>query len=187
MKPILFIVLGFLTSVSLLLGGGNTSVVHLSVVHSVKVEPAKITIIWTGYVELRVMTDGEPATSSVFGQPAQLVRAKTTRGTFEIIPYSSNPEIKGVPTGGHSSDELKKLSAQWWKEMKERYASVRAGDSVTIGYQEDRITISEFQIQGIIGAGTLTVTSKSKTSSQAGAGQPAIRSESKPDAEGRSR
>lgn len=179
MKPILLTIVGLLASISIVLGGGNTSVVHLTEVHSVKVEPEKVTIIGTGHVELRIMTDRKPATSSVFGQPAQLVHARTTRGTFEIIPYFSNPEVKGVPTGGHNSDELKKLSKQWWEEMKERYASVRAGDSVTIGYQQDRITISEFQIQKIIGAGSLTVNSKSTTAEQGGGGQPATRSESK--------
>lgn len=127
MKPIVLTIIGFLTSLSIVLGGGNTSVVHLTEVHSVKVEPEKITIVGTGYVELRIMTDREPATSSVFGQPAQLVRARTTRGTFEIIPYSSDPEIKGVPTGDHGADELKKLSKQWWEEMKQAEPKDAAG------------------------------------------------------------
>ena len=147
-----------------------------------KVEPDKITIIGTGYVELRIMTDSEAATNSVFGQPAQLVRAKTTRGIFEIIPYFSDPEIRGVPTGGHDADALRKLSTQWWKDMKDTYASVRAGDCITIGYQQDRITISEFQIQRIIGAGSLSVNPKPATA-------PESKSEgdekSRPDSKGR--
>ncbi len=150
---------------------GNTSIVHLSEVQSVKVEPGKVTIIGTGHVEFRIMTDREPANSSVFGQPAQLVRAVTTRGTFEIIPYFSDPKIKGVPTGGHDADELKKLSKQWWEDMKGGYAKVRAGDSVTIRYQEDQITLSEFRIQKIIGAGSLTIHPIPPTAKQPGGGQ----------------
>ena len=179
LNPVFLTLVGIIASASIVLGGGNTSIVHLSEVHSVKVEPEKITIIGTGHVELRIMTDREPATSSVFGQPAQLVRAITTRGTFELIPYFSDPKIKGVPTGGHDADELKRQSKQWWEEMKEGYASVRAGDSVTIGYQEDQITISEFRIQRIIGAGSLTIHPKSTTAAQDGGGQPATRPESK--------
>lgn len=144
-----------------------------------KVEPEKITIIGTGHVEFRIMTDREPADSSVLGQPAQFVRAITTRGTFEIIPYFSDSKIIGVPTEGHDADELNKLSKQWWGEMKETFGSVRAGDSVTIGYQQDQITISEFRIQRIIGAGSLTIHPKSTTAEQEGGGQAATQSESK--------
>ncbi|MGI9244838.1 MAG: hypothetical protein ACR2RV_28805, partial [Verrucomicrobiales bacterium] len=110
---------------------------------------------------------------------AQLVSAKTTHGTFEIIPYYSDPEIVGVPSGGHEADELKRLSAKWWKEMKVTYTSVRPGDSVTIGYQQDRITISEFQIEKIRGAGSLTINSKAKEAGKSGARQPASAPESK--------
>jgi hypothetical protein len=160
MKSISHIIGGFLASVSLVLGGGNTSVVHLSEVHSMKIEPEKITIIGTGYVEMRIMTDRQFAASEVFGRPAEMVRSITTRGTFEIIPYFSNSEINGVPTGGHDRDELRKLSEQWWKETEKTSANFRPGDSVTIGYQEDRITISEFQVKTILGAGSLTIIPK---------------------------
>lgn len=162
MTVILLTIVGIFASASIVLGAGNTSIVHLSEVHSVKVEPRKITIIGSGYVEFRMMTDLETATSSVFGQPAQLVRARTSRGTFEIIPYFSDPEIKGVPTGGHSVENLKDNSEKWWADMQKSYASIRVGDAVTIGYQEDRTILSEFQVQKITGAGSVSFPKRPK-------------------------
>ena len=156
-NTIFLTLVGLLASASIVLGGGNTSIVQLSEVHSVKIEPRKITIIGSGYVEFRILTDLETATSSVFGQSAQLVRARTSRGTFEIIPYFSDPEIKGVPTGGHDAEELRQLSGKWWADMRKSYASIRVGEAVTIAYQQDRSIISEFQVQKITGAGSVSV------------------------------
>jgi hypothetical protein len=160
MKTILSVVTAFFVSASGILAGGNTSIVHLSEVHSVKIEPEKITIVGTGYVELRLIPNNKDAKSSVFGQPADLIQARTTRGTFEIIPYFSDPDIVGVPTGGHSAEELAKLSKQWWKENNETYAKVRKGDSIVIGYQEDLVTLSKLEIKKIIGAGTISIKTK---------------------------
>ena len=172
LNTIFLTLIGLFASASIVLGGGNTSIVHLSEVHSVKIEPRKITIVGSGYVEFRVMTDLETATSNVFGQRAQQVRAKTSRGTFEIIPYFSDPEINGVPTGGHAAEELRQLSEKWWVEMQAAYASIRVGDVVTIGYQEDRTTLSEFQVQKITGAGSVSVDLKHDRAEQDADGNP---------------
>ncbi len=136
--------------------------------HSIKVEPEKITIVGTGYVELRIITDNKAAKSGAYGQPADLVRARTARGIFEIIPYFSNPDIVGIPTGGHDTEELKKLSKQLWKEKSESYAKVREVDSLVISFQEDRIILSRFEIQKITGAGSVTITTKKDSESGPG-------------------
>ena len=138
--------------------GGNTSIVHLSEVESVKIEPHKITVIGTGYVIFWVVTDSETVKTS--GKSEQLVRVKTSNGIFEIIPYFSDPEIKGVPTGGHSAENLKQLSDKGWAEMQKSYARISVGNSATIWYQQDRITLSESQVQKITGAGAVDVPKK---------------------------
>ena len=139
--------------------GGNTSIVNLSEVHSVKVEEGRITIVGSGLVEFRAMTDKEHQTGAdqVFGQPAQSVRIRVTEGTFEIIPYFSDPAIKGVPTGGHSAEALKQMSGNWWTDMMKTYKIIKVGDRITIGYQEDKITLSGFQVQSIVGAGGVEI------------------------------
>ena len=139
--------------------GGNTSVVKLSAVHNIKIEEGKITIVGSGFVVFRAMTDKEHQTESsqVFGQPTQVVHMRTTKGIFDIIPYFSDLKIKGVPTGGHSSGELKRLSKKWWAELMETCKSIKVGDSITIGYQADKMTISEFKVQHIIGAGSVRI------------------------------
>jgi len=141
------------------MAGGNTSIVNLSEVHSVKVEEGRITIVGSGFVVFRAMTDKEHQTGAdqVFGQPAQTVRMRVTQGTFEIIPYFTDPGIKGVPTGGHSAEALKQMSGNWWADMMKTYKTIKVGDSISIGYQEDRITLSGFQVQSIVGAGGVEI------------------------------
>lgn len=175
MRNLSITLITLLSLVSLAFAGGNTSIAELSEVHSVKVEDHKITIVGSGFVIFRAMTDEKHQTNNdaVFGQPAQTVHIRATRGVFEMIPYFSNPEIKGVPTGGHTNEELKKLSKKWWSEQMLTFKKIKAGDSITIGYQQDQTTLSEFQVQGIIGAGSVTIHPKKQKAEQGNAVQPA--------------
>ena len=104
---------------------------------------------------MRIMTTDEHGDSQAFGQPAKIVHAKSGDGVFEIIPYFSRPDIEGVPTGGHSDEELKALSAEWWAVLQKSASEISKGDSVTIGYQGEVITMTGFKIKKITGWGMI--------------------------------
>ena len=139
--------------------GGLSSVAQIAEVHSVQIEENKVCIVGTGFLEFRAMTDAENQTedNQVFGQPAQMVRIRATKATFTIIPYFSDPDIRGVPTGGHSKEELEGLSRKWWADFSPSYRRIQPGDRITIGFQEDRIVLSGFQVKSVIGAGSVTI------------------------------
>lgn len=139
--------------------GGLSSVAQIAEVHSVQIEENKVCIVGTGFLEFRAMTDAENQTEDnrVFGQPAQVVRIRAEKATFTIIPYFSDPEIRGVPTGGHSKEELEGLSRKWWADFSPAYRRIQSGDRITIGFQEDRIVLTGFQVESVVGAGSVTI------------------------------
>lgn len=156
-------------TMSLLLGiaqftvaGGNSSIVELDRVTSIKIEKEKVTIIGDGIVRKRVMSDPEHGDGSAFGQPAQWIHAKVEGCTFEIVPYFSRTDIGGVP--GPSPDkltpEMKEKTRMWWKGFLATAKKVKAGDAVTIGYQQDRMIIKSVYVESIIGSGSLTINKK---------------------------
>lgn len=144
--------------------GGNTSIVEISSVKSLKLEEGKITIVGTGLVRFPVITESEHQTGSseILGKKAQWVYAKTTDGVFEMIPYFSRSDIEGVSAGGHPTEELKALSAKWWTETLAAYKKIKVGDRVTIGYQADQRVIGAYQVKSAVGWGSLTMDSGRK-------------------------
>ena len=83
------------------------------------------------------------------------MKAVVKKGVFEIVPYFSRPDIKGVPSGGHSAEQLKSYSEKWWKGTMETARKIKAGDAITIGYQGDITTLEGYRMAKIIGWGML--------------------------------
>ena len=134
MKTTLLQCLLFLAFPMIALAGGNSSVVEIENVVEIKVEEKRITLKGSAVIKRRVISTKEKGDTSVFGQPAQWLHAKVDQAVFEIVPYFT-PDIQGVPTGGHSQEELKRLSEKWWKRTHADALKIKKGDSVTIGYQ----------------------------------------------------
>ena len=153
------ILLTFLVPFAEGVAGGLSSIAQIAEVHSVRMEENKVCIVGTGFLEFRAMTDAESQTedSQVFGQPAQVVRIRADRATFTIIPYFSDSEIRGVPAGGLSNEELEGLSRKWWADFLPTYRRIQTGDRITIGFQEDRIVLTGFQVESVVGAGSVTI------------------------------
>lgn len=160
MKSIYLYLLVVTLLTQVLHAGGNSTVVRLSHVDKITIEDDKIIIVGDGMASKRIMTSEEHKDSSVFGRPTQMNHAKITNGVFELIPYFSRQDIEGVPTGGHTSDELKILSDTWWAETLKTAKKVSVGDSVTIGYQGDIVTISDFTLKRIVGWGSVRINSR---------------------------
>lgn len=142
-------------------GGGNSSIADITEVTEISIDEDKITIRGNGHLEGRVVSPaGAHATSTVFGRPAQVVKMVAEDVTFEVVPYFGRDDVKGVPTGGHDSDELKKMSDQIWKKSIEKAKTIAVGDRVKIGFQGDRITYSGFRLSHVVGYGSMTVHKK---------------------------
>ena len=156
MKPRLLCALSLLLMAPLLLAGGNTSIVELDKVTEIKVEAKKITIKGRGVVKRRIMSTLEKGDSTVFGQPAQWFHAKVDDAVFEVIPYFA-PGIRGVPTGGHSQEDLKRLSAKWWVDTHAKGSQIKKGDRLTISYQGDVTTLNGVIVTKIVGYGGLVL------------------------------
>ena len=154
--------------------GGNTSIVDISSVTSLKIEARKITIVGTGVVRFPVMTTAEHQTNSdkVFGQRVQWVYAKTTDGVFEVIPYNSRSDIEGVPTGGHSDEELKALSVKFWAEAVETCKRIKVGDRITIGYEGDQRLLGGYRVKSATGWDSVTIQPNQVGAEPNGAGRP---------------
>ncbi len=135
--------------------GGNTSIVEISKVSDITFEEKKITIKGDGVVRRRIMCTEEKSDSKVFGQPGQWFHAKVRDGVFEIIPYDSRPEIKGVPSGGPMTPEMQKRIDRIWNDMVARARQVKVGGGVTIGYQADVTTLNGVRLTRIVGWGSV--------------------------------
>jgi hypothetical protein len=137
--------------------GGNTSVVDLDKVTSIKIEGNKITIVGSGMVRKRVASDAEHGDASVFGQPAQMLHAKAVDCIFIIVPYHVNEELEGVPgpSPRNMTDEMKAQSMKWWKGTLEVAKKIKEGQALTIGYQREQMTFTSYFVSQVIGSGSL--------------------------------
>lgn len=137
--------------------GGNTSIVDLDRVKSIVIEEEKITIIGSGMLRKRILSDPAHGDDSVFGQPAQTLHAKVTNCRFEVIPYYVGDNIKGVP-GTAPKDitpEMKAQSLKWWNACLTDARKIKAGDAIRIGYQREKMTITSYFVTKIVGSGSL--------------------------------
>ena len=139
--------------------GGNTSIVELDKVASIKIEAKRIVIVGSGMIRKRVMSDAEHGDGSAFGQPAQWLHAKVTDCEFEVIPYHSRSDVKGVPGPDpeNITPEMKAQSMKWWADTLARAKKIRVGDAITIGYQREKMTITSVYVTNIVGSGSLRV------------------------------
>lgn len=155
-----FLALSLLVAtLQLSLAGGNSSVVRLDKVTSIKIEAEKITIVGSGMLQKRVMTDAKHGDSTCFGQPTQMLHAKVTDCTFEIIPYHKRRDVSGVPGTGPKgmTPEMIAQCMKWWAETLASAKKIRVGDAVTIGYQREKMTLTSVYVTHIIGSGSLSL------------------------------
>lgn len=146
----------------LALAGGNTSVVDLHSISSIKIEKNRILIVGSGMLRKRVMSDAAHGDSTCFGQPTQMLHAKVTDCTFEIVPYHVDDELIGVP-GPAPKDMTPKMIAQsekWWADTLAHAQKIKVGDAVTIGYQREKMTLRSVYVTKIIGSGSVRVSQK---------------------------
>ncbi|MDA7510068.1 hypothetical protein N8766_05085 [bacterium] len=139
--------------------GGNTSIVELHKVSSIKIEDERIVIVGNGMIRKRVLSDAEHGDGSAFGQPVQWLHAKVTECEFEIIPYHSRSDVKGVPGPNpeNLSPEMKAQSMKWWAGTLANAKKIRIGSPATIGYQHEKMTITSVYVTHIVGSGSLSV------------------------------
>ncbi len=139
--------------------GGNSSIVNLDKVTSIKIEDEKITIVGSGMLQKRVLSDTEHGDATVFGQPAQMLYARVTDCTFEVVPYHSREDVKGVP-GPSPKDmtpEMKAQSMKWWAQKLIAAKKIKVGDAITIGFQREKMTLTSVYVTHIVGSGSLQV------------------------------
>jgi hypothetical protein len=141
------------------IAGGNSSIVELDKVTSIKIEAERIIIVGSGMLRKRVMSDAEHGDRTAFGQPTQLLHAKVTDCEFVVIPYHNRSDVKGVP-GPDPEDmtaEMKAQSMKWWADTLASAKEIRVGDAITIGYQREKMTITSVYVTKIVGSGSLRV------------------------------
>ena len=158
MRKILITLLMSAFALQSALAGGNSSVVELDKVTSIKIEDEKITVVGTGMIRKRVRSDAAHGDTTVFGQPAQMMHAQVTDCTFVIVPYHVNDDLKGVP-GPSPKDMTPEMLAQskkWWKGTLESATRIKVGDAITIGYQREQMTLTSVYVTKIVGSGSLS-------------------------------
>jgi hypothetical protein len=158
MKTSLLIVTFLTAMLQLSFAGGNSSIVDLDKISSIKIEAERIIIVGSGMLRKRVMSDAEHGDSSVFGQPAQMLHAKVTDCEFEIIPYHKRSDVAGVPGSGpdHMSEEMKARSMKWWADTLAGAKEINVGDAITIGFQREKMTIISVYVTKVVGSGSVT-------------------------------
>ncbi len=139
--------------------GGNSSVVELDKVSSIKIEKDKITIVGTGMLRKRVLSDAKHGDATVFGQPVQMLYAKVTDCTFEVVPYHIGDDIEGVPgtSPKNMTPEMKAQSMKWWAGTLATAKEIKVGDAITIGYQREKMTIISVCVTKVVGSGSVTI------------------------------
>ena len=139
--------------------GGNSSIVELDKVSSIKIEDERVFIVGSGMIRKRVLSDAEHGDGSVFGQPAQWLYAKVNECKFEIIPYHHRSDVKGVPgpDPDNLTPEMKAQSMKWWEGTLERAKEIKVGDAITIGFQREKMTITSVYVTEVVGSGSLRV------------------------------
>lgn len=164
MKTRILLLTFLLGSLQIALAGGNSSLVDLNRVTSVKIEEGKVTIVGDGIVRKRVFTDAEHDEVRIFGQPAQWQVTKVRECTFELVPYCSRSDVAGVPGGGPEdvTPEMQKMIDTQWAGILKTAKTIEAGDAVRIGYQRDRTILLGYKITHIVGEGSLRKVEKGK-------------------------
>jgi hypothetical protein len=144
--------------------GGNTSIVELAKVTSIKIEAERIIIVGSGMLRKRVMSDAEHANDTAFGQPALWFHAKVKNCEFEVIPYHLRSDVKGVPGPDpkNITPAMKAQSEKWWKGTLGRAKEIRVGDAITISFQREKMTITSVYITHIVGSGSMRVRKAAK-------------------------
>ena len=139
--------------------GGNTSVVDLKKISSIKIEENRITIVGSGMLRKRVMTDAAHGDSTCFGQPTQMLHAKVTDCIFEIVPYFVRSDLKGVPGPDpkNLTPEIKAMSETWWAGTLDVAKKIKVGDAIEIGYQREKMTLTSVYVTKIVGSGSLKI------------------------------
>jgi hypothetical protein len=139
--------------------GGNTSVVDLKKISSIKIEENRITIVGSGMLRKRVMTDAAHGDSTCFGQPTQMLHAKVTDCIFEIVPYFVRSDLKGVPGPDpkNITPEIKAMSEKWWAGTLDVAKKIKVGDAIEIGYQREKMTLTSVYVTKIVGSGSLKI------------------------------
>ena len=139
--------------------GGNTSVVDLKKISSIKIEENRITIVGSGMLRKRVMTDAAHGDSTCFGQPTQMLHAKVTDCIFEIVPYFVRSDLKGVPGPDpkNLTPEIKAMSEKWWAGTLDVAKKLKVGDAIEIGYQREKMTLTSVYVTKILGSGSLKI------------------------------
>lgn len=139
--------------------GGNTSVVDLKKISSIKIEENRITIVGSGMLRKRVMTDAAHGDSTCFGQPTQMLNAKVTDCIFEIVPYFVRSDLKGVPGPDpkNLTPEIKAMSEKWWAGTLDVAKKIKVGDAIEIGYQREKMTLTSVYVTKIVGSGSLKI------------------------------
>lgn len=139
--------------------GGNTSVVDLKKISSIKIEKNRITIVGSGMLRKRVMTDAAHGDSTCFGQPTQMLHAKVTDCIFEIVPYFVRSDLKGVPGPDpkNLTPEIKAMSEKWWAGTLDVAKKIKVGDAIEIGYQREKMTLTSVYVTKIVGSGSLKI------------------------------
>lgn len=144
--------------------GGNSSLIEIAKVKSVKIEEGKITIVGDGIIKKRVFTDEENKDSTIFGQPAQWQVTKVRECTFEVVPYGVRADIAGVPGGGpeNMTPERRKKMDAYFAKLVGVAKTIKPGDAAHIGYQSDRAVLLGYKITHIVGEGSLRKVEKDK-------------------------
>ena len=139
--------------------GGNTSVVDLKKISSIKIEENRITIVGSVMLRKRVMTDAAHGDSTCFGQPTQMLHAKVTDCIFEIVPYFVRSDLKGVPGPDpkNLTPEIKAMSEKWWAGTLDVAKKIKVGDAIEIGYQREKMTLTSVYVTKIVGSGSLKI------------------------------
>ncbi|MGJ8724195.1 MAG: hypothetical protein ACSHYB_06540 [Roseibacillus sp.] len=157
MKKILLTLSLLIASLQLSFAGGSTSLVKLHKMTSIKIEAERIIIVGSGMLQKRVMSDAEHGDSTALGQPTQWLHAKVTDCDFEIVPYftqSDTAEVSG-PDSEKIALEMKTKSKEWWAATLARAKKFKVGDAISIGYQSEKMTLTNFSVTKIVGAGTI--------------------------------
>lgn len=97
MKKSLLILAFLAATFQLSFAGGNSSIVDLDKISSIKIESERIIIVGSGMLRKRVMSDAEHGDSSVFGQPAQMLHAKVTDCQFKSSRTTSGVTWQEFP------------------------------------------------------------------------------------------
>ena len=133
--------------------------VDLKKISSIKIEKNRITIVGSGMLRKRVMTDAAHGDSTCFGQPTQMLHAKVTDCIFEIVPYFVRIDLKGVPGPDpkNLTPEIKAMSEKWWAGTLDVAKKIKVGDAIEIGYQREKMTLTSVYVTKIVGSGSLKI------------------------------